>query len=346
MLDSPIFLFCSERSGSNLISKIFDAHPEICAPGASHLFKVMSECACKYPQGSDDLRDAVKTLFHAKVSHWTLDDTTENDLDKLLSRLNRADEMAAALYDAEALANGKRQVFVKENSAFRYLHVLQGQSITPKFLFMVRDPRDMALSWKQGPAMRGGVLRATRRWMYDQLGYLEALPHLPAGTPVSFLRYEDLLAAPDQHCCRICNELGIEFDESMMEFQTRSGSAKANAKRSAMWSNIDKPLIADNSQKFLKGLDDDEIAYIEAVAGPIMKTFGYVSARRDKPPYAGSETLEQLESKLGHHEPYEKPAYQELPIEERTRFENWSRLYKHMSDLPHLPVEQLRAPVK
>ena len=34
ILIEPIILLCSERSESNLITKIFDAHPKVCAPGA------------------------------------------------------------------------------------------------------------------------------------------------------------------------------------------------------------------------------------------------------------------------------------------------------------------------
>src|SRR6056297_691552 len=197
MLDSPIFLFCSERSGSNLISKIFDAHPEICAPGASHLFKVMSECACKFPVGSAGLREAVVDLFYAKISHWSLDDLPRSEVVSMFEGFERADQMIAALYDAETKMSKKRSAFIKEHSAFRYLHMLFGQSVSPRILFMVRDPRDMALSWKQGPAMRGGVLRATDRWVYDQAGYLEALPPIMARMPVGFLRYEDLLISPE-----------------------------------------------------------------------------------------------------------------------------------------------------
>src|SRR6056297_3620960 len=107
-LDAPIILFCSERSGSNMIAKIFDAHPHICAPGDSHLFAVMSECACRYASGTDDLRGAVLDLFEAKISHWMIDDWPREDRAALLSDLTRAGQMAAALYAAEARATGKR----------------------------------------------------------------------------------------------------------------------------------------------------------------------------------------------------------------------------------------------
>jgi len=340
-LNAPIILFCSERSGSNLISKIFDAHPQVCAPGACHLFRVMSECACKYEVGSDALRQAVLELFEAKVSRWKVDEWPSEQRADILACLTQAGEMAAAFYNSEAIAAGKPYSLLREDSAFRYLQFLHSQCDLPRYLFMVRDPRDMALSWMRGTVMRGGVLRATERWVDDQNGYLAAIPHLSPGTPFSFLRYEDLLVAPGRALRRVCSELGLDYSPAMIQFYDRSRSAKADAQRSSMWSNLDKPLISDNSQKFLSGLTDDQVAYVEAVAGPLMTTFGYETARRGMPPFGIFDTLDALRADLVVNEPYDKAAYQELNAVERERFERWSQVYAQMSALPPLAPEHL-----
>ena len=168
ILDSPIVLFCSERSGSNLITKIFDAHSLICAPSPAHLFKIMSDVADRYPPGTNELRNALITLFRAKVSSWTIDDYSDTDLDKLLAPLQSPGAMVAALYRAEMQALDKTNILIKENSVFSYLSMIRDQSVKIQILFMVRDPRDMAASWETGPIMRGGVVRAARRWRPDQ----------------------------------------------------------------------------------------------------------------------------------------------------------------------------------
>ena len=103
---------------------------------------------------------------------------------------------------------------------------------------MVRDPRDMAASWVAGPVMRGGVVRAAQRWRHDQEGYFKMLAQLPDSLLVSFLRYEELLAAPEAELYRICNELSIPFEEQLLDFSSFSISARADAKRSSMWRNL------------------------------------------------------------------------------------------------------------
>ena len=337
LLDSPIILFCSERSGSNMIAKIFDAHPQVCAPGASHLFKVMSECACRYAPGSDELRDAVLDLFEAKVSRWRIDDWTRKERAAHVSGLARAGEVAAALYAAEARAAGKSHVMTKENSTFRYLPMLMAQSARPRILFMVRDPRDVAVSWINGPVMRGGVLRATDRWYHDQLGSLETLAQLGPETPVATLRYEDVLNDPERELRRVCHDLDLSFSEDMLRFSERSFSARTDAGRSAMWSNLNKPILSDNAQKFRRELDDDQIAYVEAATAPLMATLGYASARPGQPKFGRFDTLENLRAHLAVAEPHEKPAYRTLPAEERARFEGWSQLVARMRSYPPLP---------
>lgn len=341
LLNTPIFLLCSERSGSNLVAKIFDAHPDVSAPGAAHLFKVMSEFANRYTAGSEELRAAVLDLFEAKVSHWAIDKWTSAQRAALLGDLTHAGEMAAALYAAEARNGGKAHVFTKENSSFLYLPMLLEQSTRPRFLFMTRDPRDMAVSWVNGPVMRGGVLRAAERWNKDQTGYLQAKSKLPLQTPVGMLRYEDLIVEPELQLRRVCSELELEFDPEMLRFSENSKSAQADAKRSVMWSNLDKPLLSDNSNKFLNELSDDAIAYVEAVNGPLMEVFGYESVRAGKPPFGRFETLEALRADLALQEPLDKPAYQQLAAEERERFENWSRLYATMRARPVINPDAL-----
>lgn len=340
-LDAPIVLFCSERSGSNMIAKIFDAHPQVCAPGDSHMFAVMSECACRYAHGSDDLRRAVLDLFEAKVGQWAIDARTSGDRAALLSGLMRAGAMAAALYAAEARAAGKPHVLIKENSSFRYLAMLMAQSRSPRILFMTRDPRDMAVSWTNGPVMRGGVLRATDRWCHDQQGSLETIAQLGPETPVATLRYEDVLSDPEGTLRRACHDLDLPFSEDMLRFSERSSSARADAGRSSMWSNLDKPILSNNAQKFRRELDDDQIAYVEAATAPWMAALGYATARPGRPAFGRFDTLDALRAHLAGTEPHDKPAYRALPAGERARFEGWSRLVARMRARPPLPPATL-----
>ena len=48
------FLLCSERSGSNLITKLMDAHPEVCGPSPTHLFRTFAPNLWRYGSVPED----------------------------------------------------------------------------------------------------------------------------------------------------------------------------------------------------------------------------------------------------------------------------------------------------
>ena len=64
-----------------------------------------------------------------------------------------------------------------------------------------------------------------------------------------------------------------------------------------------------------------------------MAQFGYEASRSgDIPQFGNHSSFDALEADLEAKEPWEKPAYLDLPDEERTRLEHWSALKKELTD--------------
>lgn len=328
VIEDPIILFCSERSGSNLITRIFDAHPRISGPGTAHLFRVFFEANLKKTLDMESSRQIIMRLFRAKLSQWSIDAIDDGKLYALIGDYENGLEMAAALYQEECRNQQKQTILIKENSAYRYWKCILSTAVRGSILFLVRDPRDMAVSWTRGAAMRGGVVRAAKQWVADQSGYLNELKSMELDVPHSFLRYEDLLLDPEKELQRVCGDLGVNYSSEMLDFSTKSASARNDATRSAMWSNLDKPLLRNNTHKFLTELNDDQIAYIEDICGPLMAELGYEKHRATyKRRHGQFDSLSELEGYLSKQEPVEKALYYELPETERHRYENWHKTY-------------------
>lgn len=341
LLDRPIVLLCSERSGSNLMARIFDSHARVCAPGAAHLFRLVGRFAAKFPD-RDEAAVHLLRIFRAKMSDWLLDGRDPHVLQEMLQCAGTPGEMVAALYRGETDCAGKLHVLLKENSVHEYLPVITAVAYRPRFLFMVRDPRDMALSWQQAPALRGGIVRSTQRWISDQHGYLRLVSGLPAHASWAFVRYEDLLRDTEAELRRICADLTLEYDENMLSFHRNSRSAQMDSSRSFIWRNLSKPLMQDNLEKYRVQLSSQQIAYIEGRTGSLLQTFGY-SISGMASPIEGS--LEELESRMIGEEPVDKPAFLQLPESERRRFQDWSRLYAELEALPSLLPGKVRSKV-
>lgn len=321
----PVFLLCSERSGSNLIARIFGSHPEFYAPSPAHLFRVMAPLGPASANQTDLLR-----LFRAKLGVWKLDALSDAELNALLKGSSDIPDMICTLLLAEGERRGKPRLFLKENSPHDFLPMMENVSEAPGYLHMLRDPRDMAVSWIKAPTLRGGVVRAARRWLSDAQGALDVEAE---GRIMARLTYEALLQDPEGSLRSACEALELPFSATMLEHVSQSDSVQQDAGRTALWKNLSKDIMRDNFNKFQGQLSDDEIAYVEALCGPLMDRFGYRRSRADTAPKFGShESFAALEAHLEAREPWTKPAYGDLPKDERARLEAWSALREELME--------------
>lgn len=320
----PVFLLCSERSGSNLVARIFGSHDDFFAPSPAHLFRVFASFA---PE--QDLSRDIARMFDAKLGIWKLDSLPEDERLALMAKGGTTAGMIAALLNAEGSLQGKDRLFLKENSSHGFLDFMESVSDDPRYVHMIRDPRDMAVSWVAAPTLRGGVVRAARRWLADAEGSVR----VAEGRTIVRLSYEGLVSRPEETLRQVCDGLEIGFSEAMLEHVGNSQGVAQDAGRTALWGNLSRGIMRDNFNKFAGKLSDDEIAFIEALCGKLMDRFGYERSRSaEAPPYGRHESFAALEAALEAQEPWEKPAYQALPEGERARLEHWSALRQELID--------------
>ncbi len=313
------FLMCSERSGSNLTTRLLDAHPELCAPSPVHLCRVLAPNLFRYGDLGRDGAWAALTgdaagLLAAMTGVWRRRLSAAEIRGAAPERSLAA--IVRAVYLAEAASHGKRRMFVKENHVHEYFDFLESAFPRAKYVYVVRDPRDMALSWQRAAALRGGVVRAAGAWRDDQRGFLRMARLLGEGERVLTLRFETLITEPETSLGRICEHLGMSYVPAMLSFHDNP-LTRRNAERISGWANVGRPLMRDNFGKFRRGLSAIEISYVEALCAEEMAIFGY------RPEISGGGDLEALERRLQPREPWQKPAYQQLPAEERRAHAGW-----------------------
>ena len=278
---APIFLICSERSGSNLISTIVGEHPEVYAHPPYHMgrdliFKLHE--VSRYGAPPDALHVLVK---HAqkRIGKYRGDEEAAR-LAQWVDEQDEVSPLTLARYVFQEMpleAHGKHAL-VKENNVHELLFFLVDCFPDAKLIFQVRDPRDFLLSAKlrkkRWLGNKFGSLRnALNVWREDQIGGLNALGLL--GPERVFLqRYEDLVAKSEDTMRELCAFLGLEFDERMHDFHQGEGAQRIAAKGGPR-ENVARPLMTSNFRKYLKGLSTREIRIVEAYVGDLMDRFGY-----------------------------------------------------------------------
>ena len=271
------FLICSERSGSNLITKILDAHSEVCGPSPTHLTRTGGLNLYRY---GDLLReenwktlvsDSVN-LVQNKIAVWE-SKVEEEELHKEVKD-RRFSEIVRYIYEKEASAQGKKRLFVKENHTHSYISFLLSHFPEARFLWMVRDPRDMALTWKEAGTAQGGVKSGAKMWFHDQSESLKAYGFLRDTGRIMRIRFEDLLSKTESTVRGVCDFLDLRFEPGMLEFHQQSNTA-VNSNRLTSWRDLQKPVLKNNFNLFRDRLSEAENRYVELLCAEEMDIFGY-----------------------------------------------------------------------
>lgn len=344
-MSNLIFLMCSERSGSNLVARLFDAHPQICGPGTAHLAdSILPELYRYAPFDSTrwgQLVSDVHALLQIKNAEWKRQ-FKESELKACVPPGDVAG-LLRFIYLEEARAHGKPVVFVKENRIYEFSGFLAAHFPDARYIYVYRDPRDMAASWKHAYAIRGGVLRAAETWRRDQYGFLlmkagleaTVLPSESKATIDSYqtslpsASYEDLVQTPETTLSRLCATVGVDFDPAMLEYHNLSRTHK-NAEAVADYGNIARPVFTKSVGSYRDRLDANEICYIENACSELMAALGY---RATVDPI-GAEALQQLREHLQDLEPYEKARYASVSDEEKMRRQKLSEVRSGIQNRP------------
>ncbi len=271
------FLMCSERSGSNLIVKLMNGHSNVCGPSTKHIINPVARNLFRYEdirkeENWTDLLNDICNLMNVEFSVWKKSFSLD-ELQKLAPRGDIA-LLIKNIFLEEAKANGKQHVFIKENQVYEFLPFLLINFPEAKYIYQVRDPRDMALSWKKNADHFGGVVKAATQWQKDQQSTLKNYNELRKVGKAHFVKYEDLIENPESAARDICEFLGIPYEDSILEFYKDDVTQK-NASMQKAWSNLSKAVLRGNKKKYEAELSRDEIMAIEKICRFEMTCLGY-----------------------------------------------------------------------
>ena len=272
-----IFLFCTERSGSNLLTKLMNAHTQICGPSTKHLLNPTFRNLHRYEPLNEkknwlQFLDDLLNLYNVDFASWNSSLTR----DELIGAINcgAIDHLFHYIFDKETKSANKKICFIKEIKLYEIVPHINFFIPNAKFVYMVRDPRDMALSWKKSLIHKGGVVEAAKQWKIDQQQYLKFFHLENKKQTIKLLRYEDLLSNPKEELSRIFSFLNLNY-EPVQESFYKDLKTKENSKKNDAWKNISKGLLHGHKEKYKTELSAEEISIVQHICFDEMNFFNY-----------------------------------------------------------------------
>jgi hypothetical protein len=288
-----LFIVGCPRSGTTLLRRIVDAHPEVAITKETHWIVQLLEdghAAPTEPPVSPQLLE--RLVSHRRFARLKLD---PRRLERLVAHEEPVSyaEFVTAVYDLFGELRGKRLVGDKTPRYVRHIPTLHSLWPRAKFVHLIRDGRDVCLSVRNWNKDKRFVTRistfeedpvSTIALWWEQLVRLgrEAGAELPADL-YQEVRYERLVAEPAVECRGLCQFLGVPYDERMLRFHEgrTKDDPQLDAKRA--WRPITPGLRSWRTE-----MAGGDIERFEAVAGDLLGELGY--ARRAPEPAPAART--------------------------------------------------------
>jgi hypothetical protein len=272
----------TQRSGTNLLRVMLNQHPEISAPHPPHILQILMPMMKMYgdlspstqlgmTSGFEKLVDDVCTLVEKNPVSWSIEFDRKSIAAKCENR--SLPQVMKAIYEAKAETKNATWWCCKSMASIHYANEIEAAGIHPIYLFMYRDGRDVACSFRKAVVGEKHIYNLAKQWSTEQELSLE-LAHRLGKNRVISICYEEFISDTERTLRRICNALKVEYIPAMLEYADADES-KITASSGQMWSNLTQPLMRNNSKKYLTELSQEDLVMFESVAGDTLDKLGY-----------------------------------------------------------------------
>lgn len=268
---------------------MLNAHSEVIAPPECGFLQWwFKKYKSKISSGQTEyVDDFIKDLQKSKkIETWNLNYNLLRE-DIVKCKPSSFGGLGAQVYLAYALQKNKKVTVIVDKNNYYVYHLSELKEIwnDAKYIFMVRDGRDVACSYKAlknldsnssyKPRLPVDIDGIAMEWNNINTGILLFLNSLPKDKYI-FVRYEDLLLNTEGELTRIMDFLNLNFEAAMTLYFQQNQSNQEEPLSTLDWKRktLEKPDI-NNIGKYKKLLSNDEVQIFNKLNEKLLLKFGY-----------------------------------------------------------------------
>jgi hypothetical protein len=273
MMQPPFFIIGAQRSGTTLLRLLLNAHPEIAIPEEGTFWMpLLRKCKDDISRrfSGSELKRCMEYLERNKQFQlWGIAPSEVFGQIQKQGGCSLA-EMMHELYKVHATQYDKRLWGDKTPSFFRMISVLKGLFPDARFIHIIRDGRDVYLSWRQIDPSKRNIAVTALEWSYKVSRARKELSFVDRNNVLE-LKYEDLTNETADELKKICSFLQVDYDANMLNFWRTSrdflGSSHSRL--------ISKPITRISVNRWQRELTSKELNCFEYIAGSMLESLGY-----------------------------------------------------------------------
>lgn len=275
---NPLFIVGCGRSGTTLVRMMLDGHEELGIPGESHIIYQLARMRAwglwrpRLDAGGVE-RFLRLVEGHKYIRRWGLE---SESLCKRFQELEKPTYAAliATLFNEYAKKEGKIRWGDKTPLHVQYLWILDRMFPGAKFLHVIRDGRDVALSLL---TRRWGPRHISHAGLYWKWLVLSGMVTGAILGPDRYLelRFEDLVKEPEANLRLICEWADLEYRDSMLRYDESRAAKEYAAAGDEGSARLRQP--PDSSRVFLwkRIMRPGERRGLLRQAGALLELLGY-----------------------------------------------------------------------
>jgi hypothetical protein len=278
------FVVGATRSGTTLLRLMLDAHPDIGIPSETHFIPEL--VAAREKHGASPERMLELLTSHRRWGDFHIDPA---ELAALWDDVDPLDGPGAvrAFYALYADKQGKHRWGDKTPGYVKHMREIQGYLPEARFIHLIRDGRDVALSVLKQQWGPQTVEAAAEKWRSRVLRGRSQQPYLGFYMEVKF---EDLVLHTERELRRICEYVEVDFHPDMLGYHERAeerlqekarelprakGEAQSAEKRLQSHAKTFEPPNPDLIGTWKERMPRSDRAAFEALAGDLLGDLGY-----------------------------------------------------------------------
>ena len=244
-----VVLYGALRSGTTVLRLMLRENEQINCPGeADFLFDYMTAQKDDGPE-LDFNRLFRERVFKIVIPEYATIPKNKEAMNAMVTSLTNRPHRV-----------GAKTVLIHHRS----LPQLLKQFPDAKIIHVIRDPRDVARS-SVGMGWAGSTYYGINHWEKTESDWAKYGRDLPAER-VMTVRYEELIVEPELWLHRMCDFIGVPYQDAMLEYDQTTTYKKPDPSLIFQWKHKQTPM---------------EIGLVEGRVGPLMAELGYEPSGQD-----------------------------------------------------------------
>jgi hypothetical protein len=277
-----VFIVGCPRSGTSLLRRILDAHPEVAIVPETHWIPELFKARTGLTEDGIVTRELVAALLaHPRFAKLGFD---ADALLRLANGRRTYAEFVTALFHNYGAARGKELVGDKTPGYAREIAILHALWPQARFVHLIRDGRDVCLSalgWERKaadfarrfPTWRDDPVTTAALWWRWHVETARKQGAVMGRALYYELRYEELVREPELTCRELCDFLALPFHDAMLRFHEGRTRTKPGLSAKRAWLPVTAGLRDWRSQ-----LPAEDTERFESAAGALIAELGYERA--------------------------------------------------------------------